>query len=66
MSQELVAAYSPVLMSFIKLIIALVFIYFYRGKISTGITITTSNGKEVTIELSNLIIIIAGILFLFT
>lgn len=66
MSQELVAAYSPVLMSFIKLIIALVFIYLYRDKISTGITITTSNGKEVTIDLRNLIIIIAGILFLFT
>lgn len=66
MSQELVVAYSPVLMSLIKLIIALVFIYLYKDKISTGITITTSSGNEVIIELRNLIIIIAGILFLFT
>lgn len=66
MSQELVAAYSPVLMSLIKLIIALVFIHLYKDKISTGITITTPSGNEVIIELRNLIIIIAGILFLFT
>lgn len=66
MSQELVAAYSPVLISFIKLIIALVFIYLYKDQIYTGITITSSSGNEVTIDLRNLIIIIAGLLFLFT